>query len=161
MSESRLEVSVDRSGPTTVVTIRGDIDESARFERDHGLTGRVTLDLGGIRRLNSCGVRCWMEFLGSLGGVTELTLRRCAVPFVNQLNTVEGVRGGARVESIMAPFACRDCGAELVQEIALAGATLDDPESAVSDGVCSACGGVTVFDDLPERYLAFLLRDAK
>ncbi|HEY3351698.1 MAG TPA: hypothetical protein VGQ83_00485 [Polyangia bacterium] len=160
MSDSRLQVTIERAGPDTVVTIGGEIDESAAFARDHGLAGRVTLDLGGITRLNSCGVRHWLDFIASLGGVEQLVLRRCAVPFVTQLNTVVGMRGAARVASIMAPFACRDCGAETVQEVALGGETLDDPESAVALGVCAACGGVTEFDDLPERYFAFLMRQS-
>jgi anti-anti-sigma regulatory factor len=158
MSESRVQWVVESSGPVTVVTIGGEIDEGAQFARDHGLQGRVTVDLEGITRLNSCGVRHWLDFVGSLAGVQELTLRRCAVPFVTQLNTVMGMRGTARVESIMAPFACRDCGAESVREVKLSGEILDDPESAVVEGKCAECGGVVEFDDLPERYFAFLLR---
>ena len=41
----------------------------AQFVRDHGLRGHVTVDLHGITRLNSCGVRHWLDFLGSLGEV--------------------------------------------------------------------------------------------
>jgi anti-anti-sigma regulatory factor len=160
MSESRVQWAVDSSGPATVVTVGGEIDESAVFARDHGLCGRVTVDLQGITRLNSCGVRHWLDFLGSLAEVEELVLRRCAVPFVTQLNTVVGMRGKARVESIMAPFACRDCGAESVREVVLTGETVEDPESAVvqAAGPCAECGGELEFDDLPERYFAFLLR---
>lgn len=158
MSESRVQWAVDTSGPATVVKVGGEIDESAVFVRDHGLRGRVTVDLHGVTRLNSCGVRHWLDFIGSLAGVEELVLRRCAVPFVTQLNTVVGMRGGARVESIMAPFACQECGAESVREVVLTGETIEDPESAVAGGRCAACGGVVEFDDLPERYFAFLLR---
>jgi eukaryotic-like serine/threonine-protein kinase len=157
-SENRVQLAVDSSGPATVVTIGGEIDESAVFARDPGLHGRVTVDLQGVTRLNSCGVRHWLDFIGSLQGAEELVLRRCAVPFVTQLNTVVGLHGGARVESIMAPFACQDCGAESVREIVLTDETVEDPESAVVGGTCAECGGVIEFDELPERYFAFLLR---
>jgi hypothetical protein len=158
MSDSRFQMSIARGPEETVVTVAGDIDESTVIASDHGLGGRVVVDLGGITRINSCGVRQWLDFLGSLDGVEELVLRRCAVPFVTQLNTVAAMRGPAAVQSIMAPFACRDCGAETVEELPLEGAVLQDPEGAMPEGTCSQCGGVTEFDDLPERYFAFLMR---
>jgi len=142
-----------------VVELFGDFDETADLrELASALRGPVAIDLGGIRRINSAGVREWIEFVRNLPEVTELRLIGCSKVSVAQLNLIENFRGPARVESFWAPYAC-SCGNE--REILLE-ATERGVAAGVRARVPSAppvvceCGCVMELDELPDRYFLFL-----
>ena len=131
--------------------LEGDIDEHADVESlIKTLTAsRVSLDVGGIRRVNSLGVRRWILLMRAMLG-KDIELLRCPAVFVEQLSTIDGFLGSARVRSVLAPYSCASCGTstERFLEVAsLAGGVL--PRGPA----CSSCGEPTEFDDLPERYL--------
>jgi hypothetical protein len=103
----------------------GDFDETADL-RDLAsvLRGRIAIDLGGVRRYSSAGVREWIHFVRSLPQGTDLSLVGCSKASVTQLNLIDNFRGPARVESFWAPYACIACGSEcevLLEDRALAG----------------------------------------
>jgi hypothetical protein len=152
-----------RSGATLVV-FSGEIDENADFgDLEERLTGNVIFHLGGIRRINSCGVREWVSFVRVLsrrGGQAQaqgvsLVFIACSPVIVTQLNTIYNFRGGAKIVSFLAPYLCDRCSheEEILLEVAthFAGRARRPPEFA-----CPACGGEMELDDLPERYLSFL-----
>src|SRR6266542_412969 len=96
-----------RDGERLYVELRGEIDENADFsELRHSLRGEVELMLEGITRINSCGVREWVNFVRSLTQVRSLVFSRCSPPVVLQLNNIFNFRGRARVISFMAPYVC-------------------------------------------------------
>ena len=148
-----------REGEWLRVALRGEIDENADFsELRATLRGNVELSLEGITRINSCGVREWVNFVRELEGVRALWFARCSPPVVLQLNTIYNFRGRARVSSFMAPYVCEACHGDEYKLL-----VVDDhfPERAskppsVPAFRCRRCGGVMVFDELPERYLSFL-----
>jgi len=137
----------------TVVTFSGDLDERVSLEELPPLSGKVTFDLGGIRRVSSGGVTRWVKFLGALE-VERLLFVRCSIPVVAQLNMVRGFRGGAKIRSFYAPYVCMSTGEE--QEVLLAPEQVRDvsnpPRIASKDGEL-------VLNDLPNRYFAFLARE--
>ena len=68
----------ERPGFTTV-EFTGEIDENADFgELRRRLKGPVVFHLAEVRRINSCGVREWVNFVRDLPGVTELTFTHCS-----------------------------------------------------------------------------------
>ena len=142
----------DRDGVTTVA-LAGEIDEHADFTplREQ-LRGVVELDLGAIRRINSCGVREWVNFVRDLPHASELTFRACSTAFVTQLNMIYNFRGPARIRSFHAPYVCDGCGhdADLLVEVG------DGGKVELPAPTCPTCGDAMQFDDLPERYLSFL-----
>ena len=146
-----------RNGDSLRVALRGEIDENADFsELRTQLRGNVELSLEGITRINSCGVREWVNFVRSLTQVRALAFSRCSPPVVLQLNNIFNFRGRARVISFMAPYVCEMCRADEykllnVQE------HFPDRGATVPGFLCRRCGGVMVLDELPERYLSFLL----
>jgi hypothetical protein len=156
-----LSWSVAESGGRQVITLRGEINENADFsELAAQLAGDVDLDLGGISRINSCGVREWVNFVRDLK-VTSLRFARCSPTVVLQLNTIYNFRGRARVESFLAPYVCDACHADEYKLL-----RVDDhfPERdarplSVPAFRCGRCGGVMMFDELPERYLSFLAEE--
>jgi hypothetical protein len=155
----------DRPG-RTVVELYGEIDENADFsELRRRLAGAVTFHLADVRRINSVGVREWVNFVRELvspasgGRVTDLTFSHCSPAIVTQLNMIYNFRGQARVRSFLAPYACTACDAEEEQllDVALHFAGPGPMKGKKPPSFpCERCGGAMELDDLPERYLSFL-----
>ena len=148
----------ERPGMTTVEFV-GEIDENADFiDLRRRLRGAVAFQLGEVRRINSCGVREWVNFVRDLPHVTELSFSHCSPAIVTQLNMIYNFRGRAKIRSFYAPYVCDACGREEEQLI-------DVPTQLSGSGpvaptlpsfACPACHAPMEFDDLPERYLSFL-----
>jgi hypothetical protein len=137
------------------VQLRGEINENADFtELGRQLRGDVTLLLDGITRINSCGVREWVNFVRDLN-VESLVFARCSPTVVAQLNAIYNFRGVARVESFLAPYICETCHVDEYKLLQTEEHFPDDRRHMPAFR-CARCGGVMTFDDLPERYLAFL-----
>ena len=143
-----------------MVELYGDFDETADLrELASALRGPVAIDLGGIRRINSAGVREWIEFVRNLPMVSELLLVGCSKVSVAQLNLIENFRGPARVDSFWAPYSCA-CGNE--REILLEATEHNAARGALRTrvpappAVVCACGRVMELDELPDRYFLFL-----
>ncbi len=140
----------------TIVEFTGEIDENADFaELKKRLRGPVVFQLAEIRRINSCGVREWVNFVRDLPQVTELTFSHCSPAIVTQLNMIFNFRGTAKVRSFYAPYVCDACGHEedklLDVQSQFVGGKFQAPEFG-----CEQCSASMEFDDLPERYLSFL-----
>jgi hypothetical protein len=144
----------ERAGLTTVEFV-GEIDENADFvELRRRLRGPVAFQLAEVRRINSCGVREWVNFVRDLPHVTELSFSHCSPAIVTQLNMIYNFRGAAKIRSFYAPYVCEACGYEEEKLVEVpAGRQLRDPLPSFA---CSLCGAAMEFDDLPERYLSFL-----
>ncbi len=149
----RWRIKADPAG--TTVELTGDVDEHTSLAPLAAkLSGQVVLDLAGVRRINSQGVRVWIDFLHALQPGTKLVFRRCSHPVITQINMIANFRGGAVVESFFAPYVCDKCGAE-------ADHLIDVVEQRARRGAfpvvtSTACGGAMTFDDVVERYLSFL-----
>jgi len=145
----------ERPGFTTV-EFTGEIDENADFgELRRRLKGPVVFHLAEVRRINSCGVREWVNFVRDLPGVTELTFTHCSPAIVTQLNMIYNFRGTAKVRSFYAPYVCDQCGNEDEKLLDVQNQFPTGP-GKVPEFSCEQCGAVMEFDDLPERYLSFL-----
>jgi hypothetical protein len=155
MTQPALRWDIASGGDATIVELAGDVDEHASLgPLGAQLSGPVVLDLAAVRRINSQGVRTWIDFLRALSEVTRLVFRRCSVPVITQINMIANFRGTATVASFYAPYVCDACGAEAehlidVGEQRRRGTRM--PEVA-----CTACGGAMSFDDVADRYLSFL-----
>jgi len=121
------------------------------------MVGRVDFDMAQVTYMNSLGVRAWCEFL-SRAPIQGYEFHACSVPFVLQASMVEDVLGRGTVTSFFAPYHCSSCDHQeerLLQSAAVLAAALEPPIFA-----CPKCDGELTFDDIPERYFAFLNRDA-
>ncbi len=143
-----------------MVELYGDFDETADLrELASALWGPVAIDLGGIRRINSAGVREWIEFVRNLPDVTELRLVGCSKVSVAQLNLIDNFCGPARVESFWAPYCCA-CGNEREILLEARDACGGGPCSLTAPPVMCECGQVMELDELPDRYFLFLADQA-
>lgn len=150
---SSLTWQLEEQGGAITVAFTGEIDEHADFTPLRArLRGVVGFELGAIRRINSCGVREWVNFVRDLPEVSELTFAACSTAFVTQLNMIYNFRGPARVRSFHAPYACDGCGYDEERLVEVG----PDRRVELPSPVCPRCGEPMQFDDLPERYLSFL-----
>jgi anti-anti-sigma regulatory factor len=152
MRNRQLTWKIEKRGDTTLIVFSGEVDETSDFTSLESLSGKVVFDLAGIRRMNSEGVRLWINFLKALGGVSDLSFVRCSLPVVTQINMVRGFRGKAEIRSFYAPYICEATGLE--EERLLTREEVPDP---LHPPTFPCEGGVQELDDIPERYFAFLL----
>ena len=148
---------VKKDGDRTRVVLRGDFTEATRFdELLPAMVGRVVFDTAQVTYMNSLGVRAWSEFLRQ-ARIQGYEFHACSVPFILQASMVRDVVGRGTVTSFFAPFHCISCDHQeerLLQSAAILAANLEPPVFK-----CPSCGGALEFDDLPERYFAFLQDD--
>lgn len=149
---------VVRDGERTRVVLRGDFTEATRFdELMPAMVGRVVFDTAQVTYMNSLGVRAWCEFLRQ-ARIQGYEFHACSVPFILQASMVRDVIGRGTVTSFFAPFHCIGCDHQeerLLQSAAILASNLEPPVFK-----CPSCGGALEFDDLPERYFAFLEDEA-
>jgi len=149
---------VVKDGERTRVVLRGDFTEATRFdELIPAMVGRVVFDTAQVTYMNSLGVRAWCEFLRQ-ARIQGYEFHACSVPFILQASMVRDVIGRGTVTSFFAPFHCIGCDHQeerLLQSAAILASGLEPPVFK-----CPSCGGALEFDDLPERYFAFLEDEA-
>ena len=150
---SPLTCKIEPSAEGTRACLSGEITEDSDFAALLQSGGApLTVDLAEVSRINSCGVREWINFVQALGP-RSLVLERCSVPVVAQLNMITNFAGKGRVQSVYAPFFCTPCDRQHLELVKTTGLT---PGSALQSMKCPSCGAEMELDDLPETYWAFL-----
>ena len=121
------------------------------------LPAEAVLDVSGITRINSSGVRQWIHFVKSVPETVQISLEGCPLVVINQINMIANFLGASRikVKSLVVPFACVTCGnsAEELRE-----AERLAKEGIVGSPSCPECGSEMEPDVLQSEYLAFLNR---
>ena len=138
-------------------SLHGRIDEHSDFDR---LTrelplGGATLDLSGVRRINSVGTREWMDFLRGIGE-RPIVMVRCSPAIVEQLNAIANFRGHATVRTVMAVFECDLCGSTKPIELDVSRQFSNGRLDALPAPACDACKVVMSLDDDPSHYFLFV-----
>jgi anti-anti-sigma regulatory factor len=147
-----VSVDVKEEGGTIKIGVVGAITESSDFKPAiERAGGTVVVDLKGVDRVNSYGVREWIHFMKALADKkARVVLDHVSIPMVRQMNMIPQVRHQAEVRSIFAPYYCESCDDE--RAIALPAGAKEAPEHAP----CPTCGKQMEFDDVPTAYFAFL-----
>ncbi len=134
------------------ISLAGVMDESADLSFFAGLAGHVRINMRRVRRINSYGVRAWIDAVRSVPQETVVELVECPPSVVDQINMVAGFLGHGRVASFYAPMACERCGHEKEQ---LFGVAEFRAAGRLPEVKCPQCGEVMQVDDLEEHYLLF------
>jgi anti-anti-sigma regulatory factor len=150
--DTALKISIrGRAAERVWLALKGNIDERSDFSEILALQAKsLVIDLSEVERINSIGVRQWMQFVSALGP-TQVQFERCSVPIVQQLNTIAKFRGQGIVASVFAPYYCIKCEHNHSRLIELSG-DIPELEAAMQ---CPQCGGTLEFDDIAQTYLGF------
>ncbi|MBK7861053.1 MAG: hypothetical protein IPJ65_21085 [Archangiaceae bacterium] len=146
-------MNVALSADGRALTLSGPLSEKDDLTRLAAqLSGEVRVDVGGVGRINSAGVKGWMSFVAALPDSVQLVFERCPAGFVSQLNMVAGFIGKGRVASVAVPYTCPSCG-ESADPIVSVSPLRDLP---ATHGPCPRCGAMLELDVSPDEFLAFL-----
>jgi anti-anti-sigma regulatory factor len=158
----KFQASVQHRGDVSYVKLGGVIDEDnelgelvARIP-----SGTAVIDLGEIERINSCGVRDWVNWLSKLeGNGTRSVLVECSPAIVAQVNLVNNFTGSGVVKSFYVPYFCPECDEEKV--LLVEASDMGPPPHEPPTCRCDECDLVMDFDDMPDSYFAFLANQRK
>jgi anti-anti-sigma regulatory factor len=159
----KFQASVQQRDDVTYVKLSGVIDEDNELAALADKLGNTTavIDVSEIERINSCGVRDWVNWLSKAEkNGAKIVLVECSPAIVAQINLVNNFTGQGVVKSFYAPYFCPNCDLEkvlLVETRDMAGMS---PFKAPSCR-CDECDGPMDFDDMEESYFAFLSNTKK
>jgi hypothetical protein len=148
----RVEASDAEGGKT--LRLAGVIDENADLRFFSNLHGDVRLSMRGVRRINSYGVRSWIDAIRKIPADCEIELIECPPPVVDQMNMVAGFLGRGKITSFYAAMVCESCSHEMDQLF-----TVDACKAAggkLPAVACPSCGSPMGVDDIEEQYLLFV-----
>jgi anti-anti-sigma regulatory factor len=149
-----LTLKIEKRATGLWVELAGDVTEDSEFSailNEKPLL--LTLDLAGIKRINSTGVREWINFVGALKKEgTRITFERCSVAIVQQMNMIANFSGNAEINSVYAPYICPSCDTE---ESKLLNFRVNAKPNLDELTPCPNCKEPMEFDDLPDSYMAF------
>src|SRR5262250_3211802 len=101
------------AGDAALVSVSGLVDERFLGFGDIGAMRTVVINVSGMTRMTSFGVRQWLKAMDALPkSISDLYLLGCPTFFVDQLNMVLNFGGPAKVLTVVAPHTCPSCGVE-------------------------------------------------
>jgi hypothetical protein len=151
-----LNLSVEVKGKNTLVTLEGQIDETFSLEKELPEPGE-SLDLNclKINRINSTGVKKWMQYLQSIMKKSKIKFLAVSPALIEQFNLISNFGANGEVVSIALPYGCTKCGS--VFTVVKTVSELTKIHGQVGNEKCPHCGDLnSEFDDVPEEYLSFL-----
>ena len=158
----KFQAAVHHRDEVTFVKLSGVIDEDNELGdlSDKIPAGTAVIDLGEVERINSCGVRDWVNWLGKIeSGSTNVVLVECSPAIVAQINLVNNFTGNGVVKSFYVPYFCPECDEEKV--LLVEAADMGPPPHEPPTCRCDECDLVMDFDDMPDSYFAFLSNQKK
>lgn len=158
ISFGSLLVNSEHTSEGVIYSFEGVIDE--QFDHKKVAIDRfqpIILNLSGIQKLNSIGVREWILLMRKISEQSQqtVTFRECSIELVDQINMIPEVLAEGVVESFQAPYFC-DCGNEtskllISDDVYINGCIKPPPEFDCE------CGSKLEFDAIEECYFQFLL----
>jgi len=158
----KFQSAVQQRGDVSYVKLGGVIDEDNALSElvERIPHGTAVIDLGEIERINSCGVRDWVNWLSKLeSNGTRSVLVECSPAIVAQINLVNNFTGSGVVKSFYVPYFCPECDEEKV--LLVEAADMGPPPHEPPTCRCDECDLVMDFDDMPDSYFAFLSNQKK
>lgn len=152
-----MDILISRTEEFVAVKLTGDInkDNELADHLEQMVGGTIVIDLSEVERINSCGVRDWVNWIHALEARgSELFLVDCSPSIVAQVNLVTNFTGHGRIKSIYLPYYCESCNRE--DNVLYQAEELAMPQSLPPASRCSGCEKFMDFDDMPDAYFAFL-----
>jgi hypothetical protein len=150
---SSLKIILKEDSDKTEAFLTGEISEDSDFTILKNINSNLLiLNLEGIKLINSCGIRDWVDFQYVLASNVKLVYRLCPQIIVEQMNMVSGfMKKGAMLESFYTPYydelADEDVKVLLTPAMVINGKA---PEMKNSSGE------ILEFDEIEQQYFHFL-----
>jgi DNA-directed RNA polymerase subunit RPC12/RpoP len=144
-----LRSQLERRPASTWVALSGTINEATDLGPLASVAGPLVIDLAELHRINSVGVRIWMDFVrGREKAGVELVFERCSPIMVGQMSMITHFMGTrSRVKSVHVPYLCSACNHEQLQVLEVS------PGIQVTAAIaCPRCSSRMNLDELPETY---------
>ena len=154
----KFQAAITQKDDVCYVKLSGIIDEDNSLGSlvEQIPAGTAVINVGEIERINSCGVRDWVNWLGKIEkSNASVVLVECSPSIVAQINLVHNFTGSGAVKSFFAPYFCPACDLEKVLLIEAVEMSAQGTPSAPTCR-CDECDGVMDFDDMEESYFAFV-----
>lgn len=137
-----------------LLRVSGVIDEHADLTELSSITSAVEVNLKDVRRINSFGVRSWMDAVRQIPNEVELVFVEAPPPVVDQCNMVNGFLGHGELRSFFAPMVCEECDEQA--SVLYATERCRELAGKLPATPCKSCGRDMEVDDLEEQYLLFV-----
>src|SRR4051812_32727417 len=147
---------VDRNGNESTIFLEGEIDERANMVEIFNRMGKnVRLNLKLVTRINSQGVKHWIQFFRNAAETgVKLKYVECSPPITHFLPMFIRLGAGNEVESVYAPFTCLKCNQYSEHLIKTVDFSAVKPQ--ITGRKCEACTGELEMAELSQDYFAFL-----
>ena len=150
-------VAISAANDAVLVSVTGLVDERFAGFGNLGTAKAVVINVAGMTRMTSFGVRQWLKSMDALPKtLSAIYLLGCPTFFVDQLNMVLNFGGAAKILTVVAPFVCSGCGVEAGETIDVLAERANLAKGGLPEPVCSRCGAKLEFDETPESYFAFV-----
>lgn len=146
-------------GDKLILSLSGVIDEHADLKPLTEVRGTVEINMKAVRRINSFGVRAWIDSIRKIPAETRLQFVECPPPVVDQMNMVVGFLGHGEMVSFYVPMTCEECDEQLDKLFEVK--TCRQLGGKLPPVPCARCGENMIVDDLEEQYLMFVREGAK
>lgn len=147
-----MDLKVTQDGNT--FHLEGVINEFAKFEPLYEFKGpQIVLNLKEVTRINSTGVREWINALEKIDEDIEVVFEECPPIVVYQMTMIPNFTARVKVRSVYSPYFCPECE---YQEDVLTKMDEFNPEDGLPKVECKECGAEMEFDDDEESYFYFL-----
>jgi anti-anti-sigma regulatory factor len=158
MAAEKLRAVVEQQDEeTSLVKLTGFLDEENKLKRlvEKIPAGTAIIDLAGVERINSLGIRDWVNWMAALEQKgTRPVLVSCSPAIVAQINLVKNFTGHGAVKSFQVPYHCRECDEDKV--IVVETSEMSSPTAPPPAVRCGSCERDMDVDEMPESYFAFL-----
>ena len=154
----KFQAAITQKDDVCYIKLSGVIDEDNSLGSlvEQIPAGTAVINVGEVERINSCGVRDWVNWLSKIEkSNANVVLVECSPAIVAQINLVHNFTGGGAVKSFFAPYFCPACDLEKV--LLIEAAEMSGPATPSAPTCrCDECDGVMDFDDMEESYFAFV-----
>jgi hypothetical protein len=137
-----------------VLRLHGVIDEHADLSFFASLEGRVQVDLAQVERVNSFGIRAWIDAVRKVGHEVALEFVALHPTLVDRISMVGGFFDRGTIVSFHAPMRCEACGVEA--DVLLTAAACREAGGRLPSTACAGCGRPMQLDGFEDAYLALI-----
>lgn len=160
----KLAIEKFADGGIACLRFAGTIDEGFEGKKLGATVAGDTLllDLGGVKKISSFGIREWVDFVTTAGKqVRSMILIECSPKVVDQLNMVANFAGGGRVFSFYAPFRCDYCDSEHRVLLQLDKDHETIKSMKLAERPCPSCKEGMYFDEDGATFFSYMIGQEK